>query len=319
MPIRRVNFSAVGRDLYIDEYLTNMALDYRPHEMIADMLFPVVSVNKQSGYYLEYSRGDALRVPSDTSRAPGTEAKKITRSVGSGTYYCPNYALKVGVTAEDKANMNAINQQKLYNGRAQFLLQKLYLDWEVRIANQVTSGSNVGSYAAVNSAWSDVVNANPLTNIWAAMDNVADAVGVKPNRIVFGEQAWREFRRNANVRNLILGRDGQGLVSRQATADLFEVDQILVGGAYKNTANEAQSATLATVWGENVLVYYAPPSPSMDDPSFGYSFRWEVPEVPALQVERHPYDSRRKEEEIEVGYYQSEKITGAAYGYLIQT
>lgn len=317
--IRKANFSAVGRDLYIDEALTSMALDYRPAEMIADLLFPIVPVNKQSGYFVEYGRADALRVPVDTSRAPGTEAKKITRSVGSGTYYCPNYALKTGVTAEDKANMSVINLQKLYNGRTQFLLDKLFLDWEVRVANKVTSGSNVGSYAAVNSVWSDITNSNPLVNIWTAMDNVQDATGMKPNRIVFGEQAWREFRRNTNVRNLILGRDGAGLVSRQATADLFEVQQVLVGGAYKNTGNEAQAESLGKVWGENVLVYYAPMNPSMDEPSFGYSFRWEVPEVPSLQIERHPYDTRRKEEEIEAGYYQDEKLTGASYGFLIQT
>lgn len=317
--LRKVHFSAVGRDLYIDDYLSNMALDYKPHEMIADMIFPVVPVNRQSGYYSEFLRADMLRVPANTKRAPGTEANKITRSVGSGTYYCDNYALKTGITAEDKANMTPINRQKLYNGRTQFLLNQLYLDWEVRVANQVTSGSNVGSYAAVSSEWSDTTNSNPLLNIWTAIDNVMDSTGVAPNRLTFGQQAWREFRRNANVRSLILGSTGAGLVSRQQVANLFDVEQVLVGGAYKNTANEAQSESLAQVWGENVLVSYSPMSPSMDEPAFGYSYRWNIPEVPSLQVERHPFDRKTKEEEVESGYYQDERITGAAYGFLITT
>ena len=36
-----------------------------------------------------------------------------------------------------------------------------------------------------------------------------------------------------------------------------------------------------------------------------------------MMVERHPYDSRTKSEEVEVGYYQDEKITGDEYGFLI--
>lgn len=317
--VRKVHFNAVGRDLYVDDVLTNMAMDYRPNGMIADMLFPIVPVNKQSGYYQEYSREDALRVPASTDRSPGTEAKKITRSVGSGTYYAKNYALKIGVTAEDKANMNPMNMQKLYDGRTQFLLGKLYLDWEVRIANQITSGTNVGSYGAVSSAWADMENSNPMSDIFQAIDIVADMSGVKPNSIVFGEKAWREFRRNDHVRGLILGRDKGGIVGKEAAKDLFEMDRILVGGAMSNAANEQQAASIARVWDEICLVYYAPMSPSIDDPSFGYSFRWEVPEVPSLAVERHAFDSKRKEEEVEAGYYQDEKVTGKSLSYLIQT
>ena len=36
-----------------------------------------------------------------------------------------------------------------------------------------------------------------------------------------------------------------------------------------------------------------------------------------MQVERHPYDSRTKTEDVEVGYYQDEKITGASYAFLL--
>jgi hypothetical protein len=36
-----------------------------------------------------------------------------------------------------------------------------------------------------------------------------------------------------------------------------------------------------------------------------------------MQVERHPYNTKTKSEEVEVGYYQDEKITGADYSFLI--
>jgi len=36
-----------------------------------------------------------------------------------------------------------------------------------------------------------------------------------------------------------------------------------------------------------------------------------------MQAERHPYDSRTKCDDIEVGYYQDEKILASEYGFLI--
>jgi len=52
-------------------------------------------------------------------------------------------------------------------------------------------------------------------------------------------------------------------------------------------------------------------------PAFAYSIRWSAPGLPNMQAERHPYNSRTKSEELEIGYYQDEKVTGAEYGFLL--
>lgn len=308
---------ATKDNVHIDMLLSNLAINYRPHNMIADMVAPIVPVGKQSNYYTIFSRADILRIE-DTKRAPGTEANKVTQDVSCAVYYAENYALKDNVTIEDRANADPILASKLYGNKTQFITNKLFLDWEARIANQVTSGTNVGSYAAVSSAWSDNTNSTPLADINAALDNVQDSTGVRPNRIVFGDLAWRHFRRNTAIRDLIMGtNNGGGYANVAQVRELLEVDNILVGGAYKNTGNEAQAETLGQVWADNVLVYYAPPSASMDEPSFMYSFRWNAPGLPNMQVERHPFDSKTKSDEIEVGYYQDEVVTGAEYGFLV--
>ena len=82
---------------------------------------------------------------------------------------------------------------------------------------------------------------------------------------------------------------------------------------------EAQAESLSKVWGENVLVYHAPSAPSMEEPSFMYSFRWNKPGLPNMTVERHPYDTKKKQDDVECGYYQDEKITGADLAFLLQT
>ena len=197
------------------------------------------------------------------------------------------------------------------------MLDKLSLDWENRIAALCTNTSNVGSSAAVASGWT-TDNADVLGDINTAIDNVKDSTGMSPNSIVFGEAAWRNFRRHTDVRNIINGNNnGGGYANIQQVQDLLEIPNIHVGGAYQNTANEAQSESLSQIWNDNVLIYYSAERPSMDRPSFGYSFRWSAPGLPNMQVERHPFDTRRKSEEVEVGYYQDEAITGAEYGFLM--
>ena len=99
--------------------------------------------------------------------------------------------------------------------------------------------------------------------------------------------------------------------------DIFEIDNMLVGGAFQDTANEAQAESLAKIWLDHVLLAYVAPSPTTENPSFMYSFRWQQPGLPNMMAERHPFDPKTKTEEVEVGYYQDEVITGADYAYLI--
>lgn len=308
--------SATGRDLHIDQVLSQMAMGYRPEGFIADMIFPTVPVQKQSDLYMVFNRGDRMRVE-DTTRAPGTLARRVTEDVGSATYFAKNYALAAAAVLEDKVNADPMMLAQIYNGKSTYLLDKLLLDWERRVARMVTSGTNVGSSSAVTSGWGGA--GNPIGNINTALDNVYYSNGVRPNRIVMGVEAWRSFRRDSNVRNLIFGtNNGGGYPNTQQAASLFDVDDILIAGAFQNTAEEGVAESLASIWKDNVLAIYVPPAPAIDRPSFGYNFRWAAAGLPNMQVERHPYDSRTKSEDIEVGYYQDEKITGASYGFLLK-
>ncbi len=215
-----------GRDLHIDIPLTRVALQFRPEGMIADKIFPIVPVGKQSDSYLIWSSADAFRTEDDR-RSPNNEANVIERTVSSDTYFAKNYALKMPITLEDQKNMDAAYVDELRNGRVTYIKTKLMFNWEKRIANQVTSTSNVGSSSAVTSAWTDYTTgeSDPMGDIWTALANVQDATGYAPNRIVFGDSAWRNFRRHADVVNIIHGNDGAGS-GRSRLANMEQVKGI---------------------------------------------------------------------------------------------
>lgn len=311
--------TASHEQLHVDRMLSNLAIGYFVEGNIAGLIAPIVGVSNKSDIYPVWSRADALRTEKDL-RAPDTEANKVTQGFSTGTYLAKNYALKSAVTIEDRANADPIFLQNLINGRTRLVTGKLALNWEVRVAGIVNSTSNVGSSAGVASEWDAAASSDPIGDMNTAMDNVQDLTGKRPNRIVMGLDAWRSLRRNEQILDRVFGSTRpQGFATINQVAGLLEIEQILVGAAYRNTTEEPLAESLAKIWGDHVTCYYAPNAPSTEEPSFMYSFRWEVPGVPAMQVERHPFDTKRKSEELEVGYYQDEKVTASEYAFSLRS
>lgn len=311
-------------ELHVDRLLTNVAINYRPQTLIADQIAPIVPVQKQKDTYPVYKLSEVTAIQS-TLRAPGGAAKKVTRSVGSSFYKAENYALASDLTIEDVANMDDAFRPVLEAGKARFLIDQLGLDWEKRVLTLVANTSSVGSLFVMNSSWLPTgglagQNAGDPFAAWEAMNEfLMGTTGYRANGCLIGWRAWSRMKRNYHMRNLIKGtNNGGGPVTRQNAQDLFEVSRFLVAGAQWHGYNEAQvtdiPASLSSPVADLMIAYYAPPRPSLDDPSWMYSFRWQNPALPApLTVFRHPYDSRHQVETIEAGYYQDERITGSSF------
>lgn len=308
-------FAAVGHDLYLDVPLSNIAIEHRPEGMIADLIFPELGVRKQSGSAVEFNREDSMRVDDD-KRAPGTPAKMITRDVSSHLYYCNNYALGSGVTIEDRANAEPPYIKTLFTDEVTFVKSKLMLAMEVRVANLVTNTSNVGSSSAVTSGWGGA--GDPLSDLNAAIDNVLDLTGIRPNNVTMGEAAWRTCRRDSTVRNLINGNNnGGGYATREQMKGLLEVENFNVAGTFQNTGDEGLAENLQQVWGDNVLISYAPRVATRNTPTYGYAVRLKAPGIPNMQVERYAYDPKSKMDGFDLSYYQDEFLVNSGYSFLL--
>jgi len=312
------------RELHVDRHLTNLAINYRPQGMIADQIAPIVTVAKQRDTYPVYKQSESMSVP-DTKRAPGGAAKRVTRSVGSSFYQAENYALAADNTVEDMANMDEAYRALGGAGKSRFLIDLLSLDWEKRVLTLVSNTSAVGSLFVTNSAWLTTggtggQNAgDPYAAYEQQQEFLKSTTNYRGNSVLIGWRAWSRMKRNYHMRNLLKGvNNGGGPVTRQAVADLFEVDRFIVADAQWITTNEAQvnesALSMTNPLADMMITYYAPPRPSLDDPSWLYSFRWLSPELGSpLTVFRHPFDSVHHTELIEAGYYQDERIVGAPF------
>ena len=315
---------STGRELHVDAHLTNLALNFRPSGFIADMIAPIVNVDKQTNTYPVFSRFEAYAVE-DTKRSPGTEAKKITRSVGSNAYRCENYALGADVPIEDVANMDAAYRFELDEGKSRYLLTKLGLDYEKRVISLAVVTASVGSVFVCNSGWQGAGSGagDAVSQIFQLKEYVKQTTGTDANRIMIGWRAHQRLLRNYHARNFVKGaNNGGGLLTRQALADLFEVDQYLVSGAMWHGYNEGQTAvfSIGNPMQDDLFVYFSPSAATREDPAWMLSFRWQNPQLPTpLAVIRHPYDTRKQVDTIEAGYYQDERVVGPDYAVRLLT
>src|SRR5665213_1311604 len=87
------------QDVVVDPALSNVSIKYANDTFIADLIFPMVKVAKQTGKYYIYDKSN-LRIDS-TTRAAGSGANEVDFGVApSGTFACDDHALKGFISDE---------------------------------------------------------------------------------------------------------------------------------------------------------------------------------------------------------------------------
>lgn len=271
-------------DVHINRPLTNISIAYMQaaSAFVADRVFPVVPVQKQSDRYFNYDRGywnrDEMK-----KRAPGTE------SAGSGfdidatpTYYCDLWALHKDIDEQTRANADApIN---LDTDVTNFLsLKGLIRKEKIFAAKYLTTGvwaSDKTGVAAAPGAnqflqWNDA-SSNPIEDIRGFKRGVLQSTGFMPNKLTLGRAVYDVLVDHPDiVGRLDRGQTtGAAKANKDSLAALFEVDEIIVMDAIENTAKEGLANTHTFIAGKVALLTYSPPTPGLMTPSAGYTFSW---------------------------------------------
>lgn len=309
-----------ARDVHIDVPLSNIAVEaFSTGDFIGMQLFPVVDVRKQSDKYYTITKNSWLRVPSTTLRSPKTPPARVEFDVSSDSYFADNYALASENAHEVLANADDPIQLRARTTR--FLVDMLMRDQEVRVANLVTSISNIGSGVALAGAakWSNYISSDPVADITTGHAFIRQNTGLLANTMLMDFDSYQTVRRHPVLLDMYKYTQG-GLVNDAELKSVFKVDRILISNAIRNAALENATASLVNIWGNNCLLCYVQPSPTgLRTATFGLAFRWLNPELPApwgVRVYNDP-DPGKKTEILEAGYYQDEKIVAAQLAYLV--
>jgi hypothetical protein len=288
-------------DIHVNRPLTNLSLQYRNSGYVADRLFPVIPVIKDSDTFYVYGK-EAFRAE-ETRRAPRTAAPIISWGVTTDTYSCVEHALSDRI--DDTERRNADQPLNLDVDSVNILTDKLLLGMEQRVAALMT---NVGVWSnnSPSHGW-DEASGTPVKDV---QDAVASIIMMRANTMVMSQSVYDALLQSSDILARIQYAE-RGVVTLDLMKALFGVPNILVASAIYDTAAEGQTPSMSYVWNDTVWIGYVAPSPGLRQASAGYCFRSKGMTVRKWREEAQHSDA------IEVGYCQSEEITCAELGVLL--
>lgn len=254
--------------------LTAVAVAYRQGSYIADDVLPRVPVSTKQFRWQKYALGDAFTAPETLVGRKGTP-NQVEFGSTEVNDACQDHALDAPVPNDDitqweTARANGLSGAPNPLMRATSQVQELIQTRrEKRAADLVF---NAGSYGAANKAtlsgtsqWSD-----PASDPQAAIADAMDTMIMRPNIAVFGRASWSKTRRNTTLVQAYFGKGTtKGSLTKEAFAELFELQDVFIGEAWWNTAAKGQPPSVTRLWGKHCALLHRNLNA---DTEFGMSF-----------------------------------------------
>lgn len=254
-------------ELQVEVALTAFTVGYRPGNLIADQLLPVVPVSQEIGRYFVFDKEAAFEAP-PTLRADGTRPNTSDIKAKSVPFELHEYALDTPIT--DRQERAADGVLRLRQNKVRSAQDKIMVDYERRVANLIRS-TCPGEDVAGGAKWSNAANAGIEAMLDDAKDYVRAATGgLEPNVIVIPRPATRHVKRNEAIRDMIKYTDGSLLVNGELPP-VIQGLRVLIPGAMVNVGTTATN--VRDVWGNDVIVAHVAGLAELDNPSLGYTLR----------------------------------------------
>ena len=307
----------------IQPYLTSIALAYKNSKLIADDVLPRSTVERQVFKYNAYAKGDAFTVP-NTYVGRTSAPRQLDWSATETTSATRDYALDHAIPAADLLNTQGDPSTPI-DPRArstELLTDLIALDREVRVANLVFNTASYASYITLTSngssggyQFNDYTNSDPIATIMGQLDTMI----MRANVMVIGRLAWTKLISHPKLVKAFYGNAADaGIVTKSFIANLFELDDILVGESWVNSAKPGQTVSLTRVWGKHIALLYRNPM-AVNSPgaiTFGQTFQWG-PRI-AGTVDNDPSIGMRGGSLVRVGESVKELVLANDCGIMIQ-
>ena len=307
----------------IQSELTAITLAYQNRRLIADEVLPRTPVPSREFKWLQMGRDQMFTVPEtlvgrkgqpNEVEFGGTETPGFVRDFGLDDVV-PNEDLESAPAGFDPLGTAVTGISEL-----------VALDREKRVADLIF---NQNSYPAANRAtlsgtsqWSDYSNSDPYTAIQTALDGML----MRPNIGVIGRLAWSRLRVHPKITaslapsaigNTPTSNAGGQPATLQAVADLLELDQIIVGEAFINTAKPGQTASLSRCWGKHMAFLHQNPVATIrgNAVTFGFTAEWGNRVAGSMP---EPKVGLRGAQRVRVGESVNELIVASDVGYYFQ-
>jgi hypothetical protein len=313
-------------DVHVDALLTNMSIAYKNEFYIAEEIFPVVQVLKQSDIVPKYRRSDWFRATAKIlgpTEAPPLGGFKVDNT---DTYYCHEYG--VGYKLADRVAENTDQPYDLQRDAVEWTVDQIDLTRESNFVTNfwktgVWGTDKVGTSDTDFTQWSTYANSTPIIDIRGFRREVRRKIARNPNRMVLGDLTWERLEDHPDMLDRIKAGSSSAnpaVVNLNLLAQLFELEKVLVGYAiYTDDPEGTTEASInySALWDDDAFIYYAPNAPSLKTPAAGYNFVWQTAGRQRRFMRKRRDVLSEKAWLIEAFEFYSQKITAPDAGLFV--
>ncbi len=237
-----------------DKLLSNLSVKYRNMEFIADEMFGMVPVKKNSDRYRIYERN--FRLP-ETSRAMGAESNSHTFDVSVATYILERHSLHDPVPDPladnyDIGDLRADTTEELTDTILR-RREKSFLDLFT------TTNWSLNTSLAAAAAWNaNTTTSNPILAVDTATSQVLLNSGQRANVGLIAHNALESLKNHVSVLDRV--KHVSADVSEIMLAGLFGIEKLKVSAAGIDTSAKGATSSLSFLMlmqGRSILKFFS--------------------------------------------------------------
>lgn len=274
---------------------------------VAKSIFPICPVQLSSAMYYKFSKADLLR--DNVARKP--QFGKVTPAqmgLQDDSYVCKVDQVITGIdqiSALDFQRSRAPGVADPRRAKVKFIAEQLNLHQDIVFAenffqDSVWTNTWTGhtSYDSTNKKFIKFNddNGDPIALIDQLCTDVEQNTGRRPNRLALGKEAYNALKNSAAVLERVKfggSSANPATVNEQVLAELFGIEKVVVLSSVYNAAPVGATEDMKFICDPKcALLAYATSTPTIDEPSAGYIFTWDMlgngQYLPTMQYDGEP-------------------------------
>lgn len=252
---------------------------------VAHKVLPPLPVEKQFGAIPSFLETDDQLL--SIKHAPKTGYPRIQSKLSEKTFRCEESGIEEPLSVEDYDILGRDRAEALVARKLKHIVLRqrdialasvvMSAAGETLFANQITNAGTSGI------AW-DNTSGVPLTDLADADEGIAKRLGMGGNSLLIGYGALTKLRKNAQIRSAvrnILGVNNKDAVNikipMSTLATVLGVEDIIVGGGTKNSADEGQAQSKGFIWPSTYALLFRKSQAKADamEAGLGRTFVWD--------------------------------------------
>ena len=283
-----------------NKYLSNLCLSYfEDAQFAAKRVFPTCPVELPSGYFYTFSKADLARDNVKLKPDNGAVTPAVM-GISDSAYNCRVHQILIGLDKlvilpyqrdgggfdPERASVKTINEQLNLHLELEFARNFFKSGvWQ----NQWT-GAASDNYSQKKFQRFDDTTSDPISFIDSRMIEIRREGRKRPNKLVLGIDSYIALKNHPAVSERIkyTGTNAApAVVNETVLAQIFGVDSVIVLDATYNAGGLGEENMQFVCDSKAALLLYAPDEISIDTPSAGMIFAWQINGADYIALDRY--------------------------------